>query len=870
MSELHEYPFTSYEGGCNMGCFMGLCHKAGVKLAVVGDSLQLLDRNNFVLSQVKIQIAQSALKDELGNDITAYIINAGTREDTVVLTKGNGDEIVITVPYATKATKDSENQDIVSYLRNLTVSGDKLRATRGDGSAFEITVPYATKAFTDVNDKPLTTYGASLEVAGNNVILKDGMGTIIDTITVHYAERAAADQNGNNIMEEYGAVLQAGTTTIKLISKSGDILNEITVPYSTMSLQDTNGNAFLHDYAETLVVDNDGKRLDLLAHDGTLLSSITVPFSTLSTDATNAIERAEIVGDQLVLTTYGGVVTRLTIPYAIRSLNDGDSNEITKTYVHNVVQDPVTGEITFYDAEGTALCSLTPRARIAEYDTYNNLIADYIKTLVYDAQNDYLVVTHGTGTSETIVIQYATKAWKDTQGNIIKNTYVAFVSNVQANDGWALVFYNGEGSEIFRISGLHAEYAVKDSDGDVIKDTYGVDITQTTTDVINLVNKAGTVLGSVQLYNTYAKSLSQVSDDVLKLKDKFDNELSSVQLYNTYGKSLNINADEELELNDKFGTLLNKVVLPDDLKDLEVVQKSVGKTGVAHNNMYNPSTQAIDMTKKIDLYSTPSIKLWMNRRTGKPIFEVIECGAVDNSLADSTASIIPIGENTSLANGATQRFETTQQKLKEYFNTLWTSLSYKVNGESSGWSRCIPSVNLEQIRLAAANGPAITPNALFCIEEYKQERDSNDFPYIKRYVKVTNEGSNAKYLGVSFTNIDTTIEGYPTPSGSLVRAIDPESAFIYQLTTSNNKANATIKHGTNYTVKCYEYDQAHYGWLEVTGGTVTDDVYSITLPGSMDYSGNYWIYKIELVDNITGTSEEVSFASKYNALTLNL
>ena len=451
---LHEYPYTSYEDGCgcNMGCFMGMCHRAGVKLAVVGDSLQLLDKNNFVLSQVKIAIAQSALKDELGNNITAYIIDAGTRENTVVFTKGNGDEIVITVPYAEVAKYDKSGNEIDDYIIDVQAVGDTLAITRGDGVTYSVTCPYATKAFTDVNSKPLTTYAASMEVSGNNVILKDSMGTVISTITVHFAERAAADENGNNIRESYASVLQAGTTTIKLIAKSGDILSEITVPYATSALKDTNGNEFLKDYAESLVVDNDGKRLDLLAHDGTLLSAITVPFSTLSTDATNAIERAEIVGDQLILTTYGGVVTRLTIPYAIRALNDNDSNEITKTYVHNVIQDPVTGEITFYDAEGTALCSLIPRARIAEYDTYNNLIADYIKTLVYDAQNDYLVVTHGTGTSETIVIQYATKALKDTQGNIIKNVYhkTLFIE-LDNENRYNLVGLNGEGSEITRL-----------------------------------------------------------------------------------------------------------------------------------------------------------------------------------------------------------------------------------------------------------------------------------------------------------------------------------------------------------------------------------------------------------------------------------
>ena len=50
----HEYPYTDYSNDMNCGMFMGLCSKAGVKLAFVGDSLQLLDKCNHVLSSVKI------------------------------------------------------------------------------------------------------------------------------------------------------------------------------------------------------------------------------------------------------------------------------------------------------------------------------------------------------------------------------------------------------------------------------------------------------------------------------------------------------------------------------------------------------------------------------------------------------------------------------------------------------------------------------------------------------------------------------------------------------------------------------------------------------------------------------------------------
>lgn len=449
---VHEYPYTNYEDGCDMNCFMGMCHRAGVKLAVVGDSLQLLDKKNFVLSQVKISVAQSALKDELGHDLTAYLISAGKSGDYLIFTDGQGNETSVEVPYAVKALKDVDGQNITSYIKNISIAADKLRVTLGDNSAYEITVPYAIKAFTDVNDKPLTTYGASIEVSGNDIVLKDGMGTVINTITVHYAERASADESGNNIKESYGSTLQAGTTTIKLISKDGTTLSDITVPYATVANQDTNGNLFLHDYAESLVVDNDGKRIDLVAHDGTILSAVTVPFSTVATDATNAIERAEIVGDKLVLTTYGGQVTRLEIPWALRAGADKLDNQIDESYVADVRQDATTGVISFYAMNGSVLAELTPNSRVAEYDTFDNLIGDFVKTLVFDNQSKYLIATHGTGDADSIRIEYATSAWKDDIGNIIKNVYHKTLLIEEDNEGrWNLVGLNGEGSEITRL-----------------------------------------------------------------------------------------------------------------------------------------------------------------------------------------------------------------------------------------------------------------------------------------------------------------------------------------------------------------------------------------------------------------------------------
>lgn len=540
MSELHDFPYTEYEsGGCcnNLGCMMSMCHRVGVSLAFNNGVLELLDRANHVISTVQIAYAETAAKDINDNPIIAYLISAGVRDKFLVLRNGNGNETILTIPYAEMAKYTEDGVELSSLLKSVEITGDQVKVTSADNNEILLTIPFAVKARTDVNDKALTTYAAGIAVSGNDIILTDGQGNIINTITCHYSERAAADENGNNIRESYASSLIAGSTTLKLISKAGDVLSEITVPYSTSALQDTNGNLFLHDYAETLTVDNDGKRLDLLAHDGTLLSAVTVPWSTLALDAQNAIERVEIVGNEIVFTTYGGVITRLTCPYSVKSLRDGNNNEISKTYIADVQQNNLTGEITFYDSEGTAIVAITPNSAHATYDSYDNLIADYIKTVVYDNQNDYFVFTTGTGETTSIVCGYSDKAYKDLRNNAIHDTYIAFVSNVQDNDNrWCLVFYNGEGSEKFRISGLKAEFATKDQFGNVIDLFYGHGLSISSY-TLSLTDAHGNVLGSVTLPKDAVKvTFTRVGSDNngyvdLELKNVDDIVLDSHRLH---------------------------------------------------------------------------------------------------------------------------------------------------------------------------------------------------------------------------------------------------------------------------------------------------------------------------------------------------
>lgn len=449
----HDYPYTDMHE-LNLDYILNLCRcSMGLRLEVVGDSLQLKNAHGDIISDVTIHYAETALEDDRGNKIAAYIISGATDARHLLLTHGNGDITTLTIPFATVAEKDVNEHDITSYVRGVGVQGDKLLITFGDGSNYAFTVPFANKAKADENGKDITTYVANISFANDKLIVKDGNGNVLDSVTVGYAVRADNDGAGDNIEDSYGASLDYGTTTIKLVSKSGTVLDEITVPYATAALQDTDGNAFLSDYAETL--EPNGSKIDLKAHNGNVLSSITVPFATLATDATNAVENVQVVGDQMIFTTYGGNQFAITCPYAVKAQKDDLGNVIKNTYIANVTNDTATGELTFWDAAGNELVTLIPTVNKATHDSYNNLIADYVKSIVVSSSSNYVTVTHGTGNTDSVIIHYSETAWKDTNDNVIKNTYITSMECIEdVEDGhYKLVCYDGDTpkAELFRI-----------------------------------------------------------------------------------------------------------------------------------------------------------------------------------------------------------------------------------------------------------------------------------------------------------------------------------------------------------------------------------------------------------------------------------
>ena len=468
-----SYPGTDFHE-MNLEWLVDMCNKfIGLALNVSGDHLRLVNDKGEVVSSVTVSYATKALTDQNGKNIDTYIFSVAGVGDTVVLTHGDGTSTAITVPYAEKAKYDLTGHEIEDYIYNVQVAGDALRITHGDGTIVDITIPYAVKATKDANGKNIDTYAATLTAELNKVVLRDSQGRLLSEVTVPYAVMASKDDADNLITSTYGHTLTTGTTTVKLISQDDMLLSEITVPYSTDA-----GHADEADHA------------------------------TLATDATNAIETVAISGDHITFTTYGGQVTTITAPYAVKAQKDDLGNTIKTTYVAGVTNDAQTGKLQFRDAMGNIIVELLPTVDTAVHDDYGNAIADYIKSIVVSSNSDYVTVTHGDGDVDTLTIHYSDTAWKDTNGNVIKNFYISYLECVEdVDDGhYKIVAYNGDTprAELFRFE-VTAYSAQTDINGKDLT-SYVADVDYNANQEIEVTDGAGNTL------KTLRNALDDLSD----------------------------------------------------------------------------------------------------------------------------------------------------------------------------------------------------------------------------------------------------------------------------------------------------------------------------------------------------------------------
>ena len=300
--------------------------------------------------------------------------------------------------------------------------------------------------------------GLHLEESGNQILLKTADNTIVSAITAPYATSAGSANTASSA--SYAAT--AGSSSSATYATSAGTA-------ATATNATNAANATKADFATSAGSATSADNATYATSAGTAATATNATHAASADFATttgnvehadNAFEKFELNGNYLKFTTYDGTVTELAAPYAVKASRDSSANFINQTYVANVVDN--NGTLEFKNAQGNTIVSLIPSVTQAVTDSYGNTIADYVKSVSVESGSNYVTIDHGTGTAETLQIPYSDTAWKDTNGNVIKNTYVKRLEIItDPNDGHKkLVAYNGDNpeAELFRIP-VEAYYA---------------------------------------------------------------------------------------------------------------------------------------------------------------------------------------------------------------------------------------------------------------------------------------------------------------------------------------------------------------------------------------------------------------------------
>lgn len=783
------YPGTDFHE-MNLDWLVDMCQRyVGLALNVSGDKLRLVNESGEVVSSVTVSYAEKATVDKNGRDISTYIFSVAGVGDTVVFTHGDGTNTAVTIPYADKAKYDINGHELEDYIYNVQIAGDKVRITHGDGTIVDLTIPYAVQASQDIDGKDLTTYAASLAVEGDNVTLRDAKGRLLNSITVAYATRALNDGAGDEIEASYGDKLQAGTTTVKLISKDGTELSEITVPYATEANH-----------------------------------SLNADHATVATDATNAIETVSVSGDNIVFTTYGGTAYSITAPYAVKAQKDDLGNVIKTTYIANVTNDAQTGELQFRDAMGNIVVSLLPAVDVAKNDTYGNLIADYIKSIVVSQNSDYVTVTHGTGDVDTLTIHYAETAWKDTNDNVIKNTYIKYMECVEdVQDGhYKIVCYNGDTpmAELFRFE-VTAYSAQTDINGKDLT-TYVADVDYNASKQIEVTDGGGNVL------KTLANKLNNVADV------NINNSLADGDFL-VYDANADewVNAELQVSLDDLTDVDTTGVADGDVIKyDANSQTWIVGQAGSVPKTIMGVSLGT--WSESLNTYSADitdfSSVIWSNAEILNDEPTVVYTNSNSKSfVCDCVASSIK-GSYMSITNGLIQFLYAVKQGWWSGNGTFNVEAYFEIPGDATKQVKVTMTVDADNktisnhtatIVTVGGGGGAGVPTDSYAVAG---TIDTNSNTYTNNSTNFYNDCAYGKTLVLEI-------------AGSAVQAI-PVGCGVVNEDTSTNVPNRSF------------VDLI----ADIKAGVITSDVYTGYVQFAIPVSGSFACYRLNIsVDASSGT-----------------
>lgn len=295
--------------------------------------------------------------------------------------------------------------------------------------------------------------GLHLEISGDRLLLKTEDGKIISSVVISYATEANHAASATHATNADTATVAINANYASASGSSATADNAANATHAVNADHATSA-----DTATTAASAASATSASSAVEAIYAVSANTARYA----DRTGAVEHADkalesvtVNGNQVRFTTYDGTNYDVTIPYAVKAANDDLNNPIKETYVANVVNDIQTGKLQFLDAEGNTIVELIPTVNKATNDSYDNLIADFIKAITVSSNSNYVTVTHGTGTADSLTIHYSETAWKDTNGNVIKNSYIKRLAcEVDPNDHkYKLVAYNGDNpeAEIFRI-----------------------------------------------------------------------------------------------------------------------------------------------------------------------------------------------------------------------------------------------------------------------------------------------------------------------------------------------------------------------------------------------------------------------------------
>ena len=353
---------------------------------------------------------------------------------------------------------------------HLEISGDRLLLKTEDGKIISsVVIPYATEA----NHAASATHATNADTA-----------TV--AINANYASSAGSSATADNAANATHAVNADHATSADSATTAASAASATSASSAVEATHAVSANTAL--YAE---------RTGAVDHADKALESVTVN------------------GNQVRFTTYDGTNYDVTIPYAVKAANDDLNNPIKETYVANVVNDIQTGKLQFLDAEGNTIVELIPTVNKATNDSYDNLIADFIKAITVSSNSNYVTVTHGTGTADSLTIHYSETAWKDTNGNVIKNSYIKRLAcEVDPNDHkYKLVAYNGDNpeAEIFRIEltcenakhAIEADHATSADSATNAVNANHASTADTATTAATSTGSISSISGSVEGYKDY-------------------------------------------------------------------------------------------------------------------------------------------------------------------------------------------------------------------------------------------------------------------------------------------------------------------------------------------------------------------------------